>query len=382
MRILIAPQEFKGTLTAAEAAEAMGEGSRRAIPDAEIDLSPMSDGGPGMVDAVLAAAGGRTMRTDVHDPLGRPVEAEWGLLDGGAAVIEMAAAAGLTLLAAEERDPRVATSYGVGELVGAALDAGRRSITVGLGGSATNDGGAGMATALGARFLDSEGRELPPGGPALARLDRIDVSGLDERLREARIVAAADVTNPLCGPDGASLIYGPQKGASPEVARELDAALRRFGEALERDLGVRVMDVPGAGAAGGLGAGMLAILRAEIRPGFDVLAELTGLRDRMQAADLALTGEGRLDAQTSYGKTVERVARLAGECGAPVLVVAGAIGPGWERILPLVVGVEVIVGSIATEEAALARPREMVAAVTQRALHGWRRMEQIRGSEW
>ncbi len=377
LRIVLAPQEFKGSLTAQEAAEAMAEGARHALPDARIDAIPLADGGPGTVQAIVSAAGGEVRRAGVQDPLGRPVQAEWGFLPDGSAVIEMAAAAGLRRLAPEERDPRVASSFGVGQLVLAALDAGCRRLVLGLGGSATNDGGAGMARALGVRFLDAAGAALPDGGAALARLDRIDSSGLDPRLRDCRVTAACDVMNPLCGPQGASLVYGPQKGASPEVARELDAALRRYAEVVQRDLDVDMLDAPGAGAAGGLGAGLVAFLRAELLPGLEVVAEAVGLRRRLRGATLLLTGEGRLDGQTGYGKTVAGVARIAAECGVPVLVVPGSLGPGWEEILPLVDGVEPIVGAAATLEEALARPAELLALTTQRALRGWLRMREI-----
>src|SRR5574341_1731153 len=255
MRIIVAPQEFKGTLTAVEAASSMARGVRAATPNALVEEIPLSDGGPGLVAAVLASRPGRTARTTVQGPLGSPVEAVWALLEDGTAVIEMAAAAGLTLLQDVERDPRSTSTFGVGELIRAALDAGAKRIVVGVGGSATNDGGAGMAAALGARLLDGAGQDLPPGGAALARLAGIDVSGVDQRLAETEVVAATDVRNPLCGPEGASAVYAPQKGATPETARELDAALQHYGETIERDLGVRVLDVPGAGAAGGLGAG-------------------------------------------------------------------------------------------------------------------------------
>jgi len=378
MRIVVAPQEYKGTLTAKEAAEAMAEGARRSFPDAEVDVIPLSDGGPGLVQAMVASAGGDILVCQAHDPLGRLTEARWGMLPGGTAVIEMAQAAGLTLLAPEERDPRVTSTYGVGELVLAAAQAGARRLIVGLGGSATNDGGAGMATALGARFLDAAGHELPPGGAALARLQRIDTSGMDPRLASLDVVAATDVTNPLCGPQGASLVYGPQKGASPQVAQELDAALRRYAEVVERDLGVRVLDTPGAGAAGGLGAGLIAFLGAQIRPGFEVVAEAVRLAERMRDAGIVLTGEGRLDGQTAYGKTVAGVARLAASMGVPVLVVPGALGPGWEAILPWVYGVEPMAGSAATLEEALERPSALLAMTVERALRGWTRMEQAR----
>ena len=363
MRIVVAPQEFKGTLTAAEATAAIAEGAQRAAPDAEIEPVPLSDGGPGLVEAILASRPGRLMRNAVQDPLGRPVDAAWGLLDDGTAVIDMAAASGLTLLREEERDASVTSTYGVGQLIRAALDAGSRRIIVGVGGSATNDGGAGMCAAVGARFLDADGRELPPGGAALTCLERIDVSGLDPRLSDAHVVAATDVRNPLCGLEGASIVYGPQKGATLEIARTLDAALRRYGEIVERDLDVRVIDVPGAGAAGGLGAGLIAFLGAQVRSGFEIVAEVSGLRERLRGADLLLTGEGRLDRQTAYGKTVARAAAMAREEGVAVLVVAGSLGEGWEDVRALVDGVEV---------AGAGRPEEAVAAATERVVAAWR----------
>ncbi len=389
MRIVIAPQEFKGSLAASQAAAAMAEGARRALPEAKLETVPMADGGPGTVEAVVEAGGGRTVTATVQDPLGRPVPAQWGIVEGQTAVpvrrgvIEMAAAAGLWRLAEEERDPRVTSTYGVGQLALAALDAGCRRLIIGLGGSATNDGGAGMAAALGARFLDAEDHELAPGGAALARLERIDASGLDQRLprRVGEVIAATDVTNPLCGPEGASLVYGPQKGAGPEATRALDAALRHYGEIVERDVGVPVLDVPGAGSAGGLGAGLIAFLRARIEPGVEVVARTVRLRERLRGADLVLTGEGRLDGQTGYGKTVAGVARIAAAEGVPVIVVAGSLGPGWERVLKLgVEGVEPIVPRSGTLEDAMARPAEMLATTVARAVDGWLRIRAIAGT--
>jgi glycerate kinase len=264
--------------------------------------------------------------------------------------------------------------------VRAALDAGCRRLIIGQGGSATNDGGAGMAQALGVRFLDARGRELPPGGAALARLERIDCSGLDPRLPECEVVAATDVTNPLCGPEGASLVYGPQKGASEDVARDLDAALRRYGEIVERDVGVSVLDAQGAGAAGGLGAGLIAFLGARIEPGVEVVAEVVRLRERIRGASLVLSGEGRLDGQTGYGKTVAGVARIAAAEDVPVIVVAGSLGDGWERVLRMgVEGVEAIVPRLATLEEATARPAALLAAVAARAVSGWLRLRAIAG---
>jgi glycerate kinase len=365
MRVVIAPQEYKGTLTAAEAAAAMAQGVRRVFPDSEVVLLPLADGGPGTVAAIVAAAGGSIRATAVTGPLGGKVSAEWGLLDDGTAVIEMAAAAGLLLAPERDRNPRIATTFGVGELVRAALDEGCQRIIVGLGGSATNDGGAGMAQALGVRLLDAQGVELPPGGAALASLDRIDASGIDARVSGVDVLGATDVRNPLCGPEGASIVYGPQKGATPDMARELDAALRCYAGVIERDLGVSVTDVPGAGAAGGLGAGLITFLGATIRPGIDIVGEVVRLVERIRGADLVLTGEGRLDGQTAFGKTVAGVARIAAAEGVPVIVVPGSLGDGWESVLPLVAAVEPATGD--------GEPAGRLADAVERALRGWRR---------
>lgn len=378
VRIVVAPQEFKGSLSAEEAAAAMCEGARRALPGASVEVVPMADGGPGTVAAVLSAVGGHVVRSSVSDPLGRPAEAEWGRLEGGGAVIEMAAAAGLWRLSEGERDPRVASTFGVGELIRAALDSGCRRLLVGLGGSATNDGGAGMAQALGVRFLDARGRELPAGGAALAGLERIDTSGLDGGVVGVEVAAAADVTNPLCGPEGASLVYAPQKGATPEVARELERALARYAEVVARDVGVPVADAPGAGSAGGLGAGLIAFLGAEVRPGVEVVAEVVRLRERLRGAALVLTGEGRLDAQTSYGKTVAGVARIAAREGVPAIAVVGSLGEGWEAVLSMgVEAVEPVLGPGTDEGEALSRAVELLAAASERAVRGWLRAREI-----
>ena len=377
MRIVVAPQEFKGTLTAAQAAGAMAAGARRAMPQAAIDVIPLSDGGPGLTEAIHASRGGTVLTATVQNPRGRPIEAHWLRLEGQTAVIESAQAAGLTLLQEHERDPRITTSYGVGQLLASALDQGCASIVVGLGGSATNDGGAGMAAALGARLLDAGGNDLPAGGAALAALERIDISGLDPRLAGARVLAAADVTNPLCGPEGASLVYSPQKGASAEVAKELDAALFRYGDIVERDAGIPVLTAPGAGAAGGLGAGLIAFAGAEVRPGFEVVAEAVGLRELLADADLLLTGEGRLDEQTGYGKAVAGVARLAAECGVRTLIVPGMLAAGWEAVLEYADGVEPVVGSLITAEEAIARPAETLEMTVERAMAGWLRLREV-----
>jgi len=335
VRVLIAPQEFKGTLTAVQAADAIAAGLAAAFPDWQLDRLPMADGGPGTVDALLAALGGERRAAAAHDPLMRPVEAAWGLLPDQRAVVECAAASGLWRLRPDELDPLVATTYGTGELVIAALAAGCRELIVGLGGSATNDGGAGLAQALGFRLLDSEGHDLPPGGAALARLDRIDAAGAHPALRGVRCLGATDVTNPLCGANGASAVYGPQKGADEAAVETLDQALARFAAVVRRDLGVDVRDRPGAGAAGGLGAGLIAFLGAELRSGAQVVAEAAGLEERVRAADVVVTGEGRLDGQTAFGKAPLYVARLARAATRPVVCIAGSLGPGHEGTQPL-----------------------------------------------
>jgi glycerate kinase len=368
VRIVIASQEFKGSLTAVQAAQAIADGLRRALPDAELTLVPMADGGPGTVEAVVSAKGGRWQKTLVRGPLGALVEAAWGIVDGDTAVIEMAAASGLVLVPESQRDPRIASTYGTGQLIAAALDAGCRRIIVGMGGSATNDGGAGIAQSLGARLLDDAGRELPPGGAALVRLARIDVSGLDPRLRQAELFAATDVFNPLCGPQGASAVYGPQKGATPEMVRELDAALAHYAVIIERDVGVPVLDVAGAGAAGGLGAGLVAFLGAEIVPGAKLVAETVALQQQIAGADLVIAGEGRLDAQTSFGKAPWEVARLARQAAVPVIAIAGALredcGP---ELLAAFDAVATILPRGVPPQEAMAHGAELLAAVGEQA---------------
>jgi glycerate kinase len=327
MRVLVAPDKFRGTLTAAEAAEAIAQGWRRARPDDEVERVPMADGGEGTLEALVTALGGELRTVTVSGPLGDPVAAAYGVVPGPrgpVAVIEMARASGLALLAPERRDPTRTTTRGTGELIRAALERDRPvEVLVCIGGSATNDGGAGMAQALGARLLDAEGREIGPGGAALLRLARVDASGLARLVRGVRFVAVTDVDNPLVGPSGASAVYGPQKGASPEDVLLLDRALAHYAAVLHRDLGIDVRDVPGAGAAGGLGAGLVAFLGAHVRRGVEVVMEAVGLRERIAAADLVVTGEGSLDAQSLRGKVVAGVLDAAREAGVPALVLCG-----------------------------------------------------------
>ena len=332
MKIVIAPDSFKESLSAPEVAQAIARGWLAVHPDAEIALCPMADGGEGTVDAVLAAAGGERRELSVMGPLASPVNAHWGWLGDGTAVIEMAAASGLHWVPSAQRDARVTSSYGTGELITAALDAGATRIILGLGGSATNDGGSGLLRALGVRFLDAGGNELRPGGAALASLQRVDLSGLDERLQGVQVEVAADVDNPLCGPKGASAVFGPQKGASPEQVEELDAALARLAEVVGEALGEDFSTFPGVGAAGGLGFAAKAFLGARFRPGIELVAELSGLADAVRGADLVITGEGRLDAQSLHGKTPVGVARVAKNQGVPVIALAGSLGKGYQAV--------------------------------------------------
>src|SRR5271165_1275987 len=333
MKIVIAPDSFKESLSALDVALHIREGFRAVYPDADYVVLPVADGGEGTVDALVAATGGRRITRRVVGPLGDEVEAFYGVTgDGDAAVIEMAAASGLELVPPDARNPLVTTTFGVGELIRAALDDGARRFIIGIGGSATNDGGAGMLQALGVRFLDVGGRDLALGGGALADLERIDLSGLDPRLAACAIEVACDVDNPLVGPHGASAIFGPQKGATPEMVRVLDANLARYAALIERTIGKSVADMPGAGAAGGLGAGLHAFLGARLRPGIEIVMETVEMDRVVADADLIVTGEGRLDGQTIHGKTPIGVASVAERHGKPVIAIAGSLGEGFEAV--------------------------------------------------
>ncbi|EGT4349241.1 glycerate kinase [Cronobacter sakazakii] len=332
-KIVIAPDSFKESLSAMDVAKAIEAGFREIYPQANYVCVPMADGGEGTVEAMVAATGGQIITTPVTAPLGNKVDGFFGLLgDGETAVVEMAAASGLHLVPTAQRDPRITTSYGTGELILAALERGVKAIIIGIGGSATNDGGAGMMQALGARFLDGEGRELAPGGAALARLERLDLSALDPRLAQVSVTAACDVDNPLCGEKGASAVFGPQKGATPAMVTELDAALRRFGEQLEAATGKAIISAPGAGAAGGMGAALLGMLNAELRPGIEIVIESLGLAQAVRDADLVITGEGRLDSQSIHGKTPVGVARVAKQFQRPVVAIAGSLTPDYQIV--------------------------------------------------
>src|SRR5919197_2188749 len=369
MRIVVAPNAFKGSLTALEAAEAIGDGILAVMPNADIVLVPIADGGDGTVEALVAATNGERLLLRVRGPLGDSVDADYGLIDNGAtAVIEMAKAAGLRLGPAARRDPRVTTTYGVGELLQHAFDAGARHFIVGIGGSATNDGGAGMAQALGYNLLDEGGHELPAGGLSLKRLARIHVGGVHAKWMDARVDVACDVTNPLTGPDGASAVYGPQKGATPEMVAELDAALKRFAEVIRRDLEVDVEHLPGAGAAGGLGAGLVAFCGARLQPGAELVLEALQFEERIRGADLVVTGEGRLDVQTTrYGKGPAAVALRARKAGMPVIAIAGSLDdePALNELFD---GIEALPGGPITAEDSMRDADALLSRATERAL--------------
>ncbi len=372
MRIVVAPQEFKGSLTAVEATAALRRGVEAVFADAAIDTAPMADGGPGTVEAIVDAARGRTSIARVDGPLGAPVDARWGRIDDGrCAVIEMAAASGLSLLQTDQLDPRRASTYGTGQLIKHALDAGVERILVGVGGSATNDGGAGMAEALGAALLDDEAHRLPPGGAALARLARIDVRDLDPGLATIGVTVLCDVQNPLLGREGASAIFGPQKGADPVCVAELDRALANFSAIVERDLDARVAEIPGAGAAGGLGAGLMAFCGATLQSGFAAVSEAVQLAARIAEADLVVTGEGRLDTQSAYGKTVAGVAALARDANVPCLAVAGLVEGSAK--LPGLLDNEASTPAGMSVDEAMSRADELVSAAAERLLRRYSR---------
>jgi glycerate kinase len=334
LRIIVAPDSYKGSVSAVAVAQAMERGILRVFPEAEVCKVPIADGGEGTVEALVTATGGKIFQAAVNDPLGEPISAHWGVLgDARTAVIEMAAASGLPLVPRARRDPRITSTHGTGQLIRAALDAGLRRIIIGIGGSATNDGGVGMARALGARFMDADGAALAEGGAALASLRQIDLSGLDPRLLETEITVACDVDNPLCGPRGASAVFGPQKGASLENVSELDAALAHFAALATTVTGRQVATLPGAGAAGGLGAGLMFFTSAKLRPGVDIVLDAVGFAGLVDGASFVVTGEGRTDFQTAFGKAPVGVAKLAKQYAVPVFCLSGGLGEGADDVL-------------------------------------------------
>ncbi|PWG66184.1 glycerate kinase [Bifidobacterium callitrichidarum] len=369
MKFVIAPDSFKNCMTAREAAEAIRAGLATVFPEAEYVMVPMADGGEGTVQSLVDATGGSLRHADVLDPLQRSVRATYGVLGSAAdaaaaasadatdtaaadpvpahtAVIEMAAASGIQFVDESTKNPLITTTYGTGQLIRAALDDGARRIIIGIGGSATNDGGAGMAEALGVRFLDADGNPIPRGGGFLNRLVTIDTSGLDPRIAETEILIASDVTNPLVGPKGASAVFGPQKGATPDMVRRLDANLAYYAAIISDQLGLDVAHTPGAGAAGGLGAGLLAFTKSQMRSGVKIVSETVGLAAKSEGADYCFTGEGGIDFQTQYGKTPMGVAQAAhqGNPDIGVIAFAGCVGEGIDQLYGL--GIDAVFGIV------------------------------------
>jgi glycerate kinase len=365
MKIVVAPDSFKESLTAPQVCEAIARGVRTVWPDAEVDLIPLADGGEGTVDALVSATGGEFQTTHVFGPLGASVDAVWGQLgstDAPTAVIEMSAASGLMQVPPDRRDPLRTTTFGTGELIRAAFDHGARKIIMGIGGSATNDGGVGAAQALGVTFCNGAGEQLRDGlgGGDLADIQSISVSFRDPRIAESQIVIACDVDNPLCGPRGASAIYGPQKGATPDTVAILDRHLAHLAALIERDLGKLVADVPGAGAAGGLGAGMLAFADGELCDGITLVMEAVRFQQRIQGADLVITGEGRLDAQSMMGKLIGGVGRAAQQTGVPVIAIVGSAGDGADESLQVLDAYHALVDETTSLEEAIAHAASLI----------------------
>lgn len=333
MKIIIAPDSFKESLTALEVAEAIETGFKRIFPHAEYVKVPMADGGEGTVQSLVDATQGELIQTEVTAPLGNKVMATWGLSgDKQTAIIEMAAASGLHLVPLNQRNPLLTTSFGTGELIRAALDFGVNKIILGIGGSATNDGGVGMLQALGIRCLDHQGQEIGFGGKNLANIQQIDLSALDPRLQQVEIEVACDVTNPLCGDNGASAIFGPQKGANAEMVKQLDQALAHFAQQVKAQLDLNIRDQAGAGAAGGMGGGVLLLPKVRLKSGVNIVLDTVQLSDKLQDADLVITGEGRMDGQTAQGKTPVGVALAAKTANKPVIAIVGCLREDYEVV--------------------------------------------------
>ena len=333
MKILIAPDSFKESLSALEVANAIEQGILNFNTDFKCNKIPLADGGEGTVKAILNTVEGEIISARVMDPLMREVDSFWGLFpDNKTAIIEMAAASGLELLTTEERNPLLTTSYGTGQLIKEALDRGCSKIYIGIGGSATNDGGAGMAKALGARLLDTDDHDIRMGGGYLSDLNAIDLSRFDKRVPDCEFIVLSDVQNPLCGENGASYVYGPQKGGNPEMISRLDLNLKHFGDILESGSGKQIINEPGAGAAGGLGAGLMAFCNGVLLPGFDTISKLVHLEKAIEDSDVVITGEGKLDHQTKFGKVPFGVAQIAKRMKIPVIAIAGTLGKGYEEL--------------------------------------------------
>lgn len=374
MKIIVAPDSFKGSLTSIQAANAIEKGIKKAAQNykkpVEVIKVPMADGGEGTVEAIVSANGGRIITTQVLDPLGREVDSFFGVLPDNTAVIEMAAASGINLLSEDERNPMKTTTYGTGQLIKKALDYGCKRIIIGIGGSATNDGGVGMAQALGIRFLDKEGNQIAFGGGELYKIEEIDTSSLDPRINDTIITIASDVKNTLCGPNGASAVYGPQKGATPEMVETLDRNLKHFAAVIQKQFNIDILNVPGSGAAGGLGASLMGFLGAKFCMGIKLVMELVQLEEKIKNADMVITGEGSTDYQTLFGKVPLGIAKIAKKHNKPVVCISGSLGEGYEELYNE--GIEAffsIVNRPMNLEEAMGRSEELLEKITANVLN-------------
>ncbi|MEA1784852.1 glycerate kinase [Arenibacter sp. GZD96] len=336
MNILIAPDSFKECLSATAVAEHIAVGIRSVLPEAGLQKIPLADGGEGLLEAILANTKGKRVAVEVLDPLCRKIKADYGIISNGkTAIIEMAKASGIELLKESEKNPLQTTTYGTGQLIRDALDKGCTKLVIGIGGSATNDGGMGMIRALGAKFLDKTGVEIGQGGGSLNELHHIDLTAFDQRLKRCEVVVACDVSNPLTGENGASYVYGEQKGGNPKQLSVLDQNLTHYADVLKSTLGIEVRHIPGSGAAGGTGAALLAFMKGTLKPGIDLILETLQVEKGMQWADLVITGEGKIDAQTLQGKTIAGIARMAKRHQVPVIVITGKVGENIDEIYDL-----------------------------------------------
>jgi len=370
MRIVIAPDSFKECLTATQVAEAISEGIRLVFPDAEIIRIPFADGGEGTVEALVAATSGRIIPAPSVDALNRPIQSFYGVLgDVETAIIEIAAASGLEKLAPEERNPMISSTFGTGLLIKAAMEAGFRKIIIGIGGSATNDGGAGMAQALGFGLLNQKGKSIGAGGGSLGDVHSIHKTHVHPFLRETSITVACDVRNPLLGNSGASRVFGPQKGATPEMIEKLEINMTHFAGILQQDFGLNFAEIPGSGAAGGLGAGLMAFCTAEIGSGFELISQLTHLEEQIKQATLVFTGEGKIDSQTAQGKTISGVAKLGRKYTVPVIALAGIVEDGLEELYNQGITSVFAIGdqSMSLEES-IAQAAELITNTTEQIL--------------
>ncbi len=380
MKIVVAPDSYKGSLTAKEVADCIENGIKKVDRNIEIVKVPMADGGEGTVQSLVDATAGEIINLRVKDPLMREIDSFYGILgDGKTAIIEMAAASGLPLLNKKERNPMKTTTYGTGQLIKDALDKGCRHIIIGLGGSATNDGGCGMVMALGGKFIDTKGECIQWGAENLDKIEKIDLSSMDTRIKECNVVAACDVRNPLVGPEGASYVFAKQKGADEKMTEELDEKLKHYGRLIEKEIGVEVLNYPGAGAAGGLGAGLLTFLDAEIVRGIDTVSEITKIEEYIKNSDLVITGEGMIDFQTAYGKTPFGVANIAKKYNVPVIAIAGGIGEraeelydkGFNSIFSIVEKPMVLEEAICNADILLEKTAERIIRLIKGINHKW-----------